>query len=227
MNWLYSTDPRVKLYFSALGITLCLLLKSFNQQLSILVFCQVVLFTGGVSLRQIAALWKGLTPLVLILMLVQFLFFRQEGYASILKLLNAAFFVTATILTTSTQQLVRSFEKFGLPYSVSMAVGMALQYFKTLVELYQKISEAQQARGWDAAEQGFIRRVKAMVPRLIALVIASLRMSDALALGLAARGFGSHSGKHSYRRDLKMCSFDWIIGSLCTIVFFIILFIMV
>ena len=232
MKWLYQADPRVKLYFSVLGITLCLMVSKISVLFIILLITQLVLLTGGVVWREVLSIWKGLAPLLLIIFILQPLFLTGSlpitihsiaiGLDAMLKFSSAAFIVLAMILPTPIQRLVRGFEKLGLPYSISMTIGMALQYFKTLAELYTHISEAQQARGWDAEHQGFIRRLTAVMPRMVALVIASIRLSDALALGLASRGFGV-GHKRTVRKDIIMTRRDWILLFVFTVGFAFIL----
>jgi energy-coupling factor transport system permease protein len=79
----------------------------------------------------------------------------------------------------------------------------------TLGDLYSTIAEAQQARGWDLGEGGLFKRARAAVPTLIAIIIASLRLSDSLAIGLAARGFGMDRPR-THRHDIAMTKLDWV-----------------
>jgi energy-coupling factor transport system permease protein len=95
-----------------------------------------------------------------------------------------------------------------------MMIGLAVHYLGTLGTKYSSILEAQQARGLDLAGRGLLKRARAFVPVLVALVIASLRLSDTLSLGLAARGFGM-PGPRTYLYDLRLRWADWLTLGLC------------
>ena len=62
------------------------------------------------------------------------------------------------------------------------------------------------------------------MPRMVALVIASIRISEALALGLVSRGFGA-GHKRTVRKDIMMTRTDWILLFVFTIGFILILLI--
>jgi energy-coupling factor transport system permease protein len=136
----------------------------------------------------------------------------------------AAFAALVLVMTTTPSTLVRGLQKLGMPYTWAMIVGLSLSYLGTVGEIYTSITEAQQARGWDASRGGLLKRAKAVVPGLIALIVASLRLSDRLALGLAARGFGLTNGRESkirrtYLHEITMTSVDWAASSVTTLLF--------
>ena len=108
-----------------------------------------------------------------------------------------------------------------MPYAVGLTVWLALRYLGTLGGLYTSIAEAQQARGL-VVKGRLWKRARSIVPTLVALIIASLRRSDALALGLAARGLGA-----PYRRTtlhpLRMRPADWLALVAMTLFFGVVL----
>jgi energy-coupling factor transport system permease protein len=140
-----------------------------------------------------------------------------------LRVATAAFFALIPIMTTPINRLVRGMQKLGLPYVWGAAIGLALRYLGTIGELYAQISDAQAARGWDASSGNLIQRAKGAVPALIALVIASLRLIDSLALGMAARGFGLRR-ERTWREDIAMSRVDWLAVGISGAVFLIILY---
>jgi energy-coupling factor transport system permease protein len=131
------------------------------------------------------------------------------GVRYALRLSTAAFVFALLLATTPINLLVRALEKLGLPYTLSMTMGLALRYMTALIDLYHTISEAQQARGWDLSQRTLLRLARAAVPTLVAVIISALRLSDALALGLAARGFGMNRPRTVYR-DICMTRRDWL-----------------
>jgi len=241
-SWLYRLDPRVKLLHAFLGIVLCLIASRVEALAILLVVTHIILFVGGVSPLRIVAAWGRLAVLLIIILIIQPLFSSGgsvvlarigpititadgilAGLRIALRVASAAFIALTPILTTPIPALVRGLEKIGLPYTWGMTVGLALRYLETLTELYQTINEAQQARGWDTASRNIVQRVRAAIPTLIAIIIASLRLSDSLALGMAARGFGL-SRPRTHRMGIAMRAADWIAIGVVTIAFVAALF---
>lgn len=226
-SWLYRLDPRVKMWFAALGVAACLLVPRPAALIGVLAMAHLVLIAGGLPVAHLGRLWRSLAPLVLVILILQPLFAPGSGtmiaqigpvritqtgvmlgvvYA--LRVAAAAFVVLVPILTTPIDRLVRGLQKLRLPYTWGMTVGLALRYLGTIGELYTTISESQQARGWDASQGGLVKRAQAAVPTVIALIIASLRLADTLALGMAARGFGLERPR-TWRQDIRMSRADW------------------
>lgn len=236
-SWLYRLDPRAKMWFSVLGVAACLLVPRPAALMGVLAIAHMVLIAGGLPIAQLGRLWRNLAPLVLMILVLQPLLAPGAGvviaqvgplritqagvmlgvlYA--LRVSAAAFVMLVPILTTPINRLVRGLQKLGLPYTWGMTVGLALRYLGTIGELYTTISESQQARGWDASQGGLVKRAKAAVPTLIALIIASLRLADTLALGMAARGFGLERPR-TWRQDIRMSRVDWVAVAAMTVGF--------
>ncbi len=228
-SWLHALDPRVKLWLALLGVLLCVMSGRLVLLSGVLIVAQAVLLVGGLPVRSVAGLWKALAPVILIILILQPLLAPGPGPALwqagpvrltaaglamgaryALRLAAAAFAVAIPVMTTPIPTLVRGLEKAGMPRALGMTVGLALHYLGTIADLYTVIAEAQQARGWDAGRGGLMRRAQAAIPTLIALIIASLRLSDSLALGLAARGFGARGPRTAWR-DIHMRPADWVV----------------
>jgi energy-coupling factor transport system permease protein len=233
-SWLYRLDPRVKMWFSVLGVAMCLVVPRPAVTIGVLAIAHLMLIAGGLPINHLGRLWRNLAPLVLVILILQPLLtpgagaviaqigplrVTQEGlvvgvlYA--LRVAAAAFVVLVPILTTPINTLVRGLQKLGLPYTWGMTVGLALRYLSTIGELYTSISESQQARGWDVSQGGLVKRARAAIPTVIALIIASLRLADTLALGMAARGFGLDRSR-TWRQDIRMSRGDWVAAGVVT-----------
>jgi energy-coupling factor transport system permease protein len=74
------------------------------------------------------------------------------------------------------------------------------------------VSDAQQSRGLVLAGRGF-KRLRLLLPILIAALVTSLRMSEQLAWTLEARGFGARR-RRTTLRDLRMRRLDWLLLAL-------------
>lgn len=227
-SWLHRLDPRVKLWIAAAGMGLSIASSLHVLLVSILIMAHLVLLSGRIPWRRLAGIWRSLSIILILILIAQPLLFpgAGSGWVSIgpiritetgvlaglryaLRVAAATFAALIPVLTTPLPMLVRALEKIGLPYTLGMIIALALQYLGAVSALYTSISEAQQARGLDLSQRRILKRARAAVPTLIALIIASLRLSDALALGLAARGFGLNRPRTVYR-DLRMTRGDWL-----------------
>jgi|YNPNPStandDraft_1061719.scaffolds.fasta_scaffold88913_2 energy-coupling factor transport system permease protein len=236
-SWLYRLDPRVKLWFALLGIVLCVITSRLDMLFGMLIASQAILLLGGLPPRELGLVWRSLIPVVAIILIWQPILTPGSGTALLqigpvrltesglllgvryaLRIAAAAFTALVPVLTTPTNRLVRGLQKAGLPYTWGMAIGLALHYLGTVGELYTTITEAQQARGWDLSRGNVFKRARAAVPTLIALIIASLRLSDALAVGLAARGFGLKR-QRTWWHDIALSRTDWLALILITAAF--------
>lgn len=210
-----------------LSLILCFISLNPRLLIGLLITIHLVMLFGRIPLPQIGGLWLGLLPLMIIILILQPLVSPggaliwqlgpihiteiglRLGIGFALRLAAGAFVAFLPVATTPIPKLVRGLVKSGMPYSLGMTVGLALNYLGTIGSLYIGISEAQQARGLDLSQRGAIKRARAAIPTLIAVIIASLRLADSLALGLAARGFGMTRSRTTYR-DIHMTGLDWL-----------------
>ena len=76
-----------------------------------------------------------------------------------------------------------------------MMMSIALRFIPTLIEETDKIMSAQKARGADIESGGLIKRVKALVPILIPLLISSFRRASELADAMECRCYHGGDGR--------------------------------
>ena len=236
-TWLHRLDPRVKLWFSLLGMTVCVASRKIGVLVGVLLLAHAVLLLGGVSVRRLGQLWRGFALLIVIILILQPLLVPGDGPALwtvgpvrltesglmtglqyAIRVAAVAFAALVPILTTPINTLVRGLHKVGLPYTWGLTIGLTLRYLGATVDLYNQIGEAQQARGWNLAQGGALKRARAAIPTLVAVIIAMLRLSDSLALALAARGFGARQ-QRSYLHDIAFRPVDWVVWGAATLVF--------
>lgn len=242
-SWLYQLDPRVKLWISALGIVFSIVVSDLWLLASLLIVAHIILAGGRIPLTRIGEIWRSILPVLILIMILQPLMVPGEGailwswglirltesglvvgLRYVLRVAGAAFMALIPILTTPLPMLVYAMHRLGLPYTWALMIGLALRYLTTLGELYTTISQAQETRGWDLSNGGLIKRLRAAVPTLIAMIIASLRLSDSLAIGLAARGFGLEYPRTSWQQ-IQMQPSDWMIWAISSVLFAIAVFV--
>jgi len=225
-SWLHRLDPRTKMAFVGASFVVLLLTGQIPLVIGYLVLVHLALRRGGISWRRIGWLWRRIWPLtVLILLLwplsnpvgqpVLVAWWRVritlpgllQGLLAALRVNALAFAVYVLLLTTDQTGLVQGLVRLGLPFEWGLALAIGLRYLPLLMGMYGTITDAQRARGWTPERAGLVRRVRAYGPTLVALVIGALRLTDALTLALAARGFRPGQPRTT-RRPLRLGRMD-------------------
>jgi energy-coupling factor transport system permease protein len=226
-SWLHRLDPRAKMAFAAASFTLLLLNDQLTLMLGYLVAAHVLLRTAQVPWDRIGWIWRRMWPVSLTVFLLWPLFYPAgepvlldwwrlritlpsllEGLTSALRIDALAFAAFILLVSTDQTRLVQGLVKLGLPFEWGLSMAIALRYLPLLDGTYRTITDAQRARGWSPESSSLFERARAYVPTLVALVIAALRLSDALTRALAARGFQPRHPRTS-RRPLRLRPADW------------------
>ena len=99
--------------------------------------------------------------------------------------------------TTSPTELTDAIERLFSPLkAIKVDVhSLAMRFIPTLIEETDKIMSAQKARGADIESGGLIKRVKALVPILIPLLISSFRRASELADAMECRCYHGGDGR--------------------------------
>jgi energy-coupling factor transport system permease protein len=218
---LYALDPRAKLVF-VLSLTLYLALVSSTEvMLLVLVGLNVLGAVSRSTRTRVPALWRGLVPLLLMIVVLGSLRWRAEDALLAVGPLTVAWpslwmavglagriaalsFVFSLVLwTTEPGDMVAGLSRLGLPFEIGFPAVMALEYVATFGQRFHHILEAQQSRGLTLPRGNPIRTARTYLPVLIPLIITALRSADNLALALQARGFGVKA-KRTSRRTLRL-----------------------
>ena len=112
-----------------------------------------------------------------------------------LRLVVAVVAATLILLTTTPTQLTDAFDallsplsRVGLPgHEIAMVFSLMLRFIPTIADEASAILDAQTARGGGMAEGSLVRRVRAVVPVIVALLASSLRHANGLSRALDAR----------------------------------------
>ena len=221
-------DPRTKLV--AVVLYIVALFTANNVSSTALVLLMLVLCVALSKIRP-SALFKGLKPLLFIILLTAFLnvfystgtviaqwwIFKitREGLRrAILMVLRIMMLVSGTFLLTYTtsplqltdglEQLMAPLKKLRFPvHELAMMMSIALRFIPTLIEETDKIMSAQKARGADFDSGSLIHRAKALLPVLVPLFVSAFRRADELATAMECRCY--HGGEGRTRmKELKM-----------------------
>jgi len=125
-------------------------------------------------------------------------------------------------LTDALEWLLRPGQRLGLPApELAMMTTMALRFVPVLLEELDRIVKAQRARGADFETGGALRRVRALVPVLVPLLVSAFRRADDLATAMEARCWQRAAGRTRWR-SARWERRDWLVlGG--TLVFFTVL----
>ncbi len=230
-SWLHRMDPRVKLLLP-LDVTLLLLAWPTPPVIAaVLVGLHLTLWRAGIPWERLRWVWWVMLPLHVLVPLAWFLFqpvgptFFQwgllrlswgglwHGLWAVLRLDALAFAAFLWLFTTEPAQILRTFVGLRLPYALALMLALALRYLPTLAGLYAHIRDAQEARGLVLDQGPWRRRLQARLPILVAVIIATLRMAQALGWALETRGLGATlpSGRQRTQwRPLRLRRGDWL-----------------
>ncbi|MDD5929493.1 MAG: energy-coupling factor transporter transmembrane component T [Spirochaetales bacterium] len=122
------------------------------------------------------------------------------------------------ITSTNPSEFAASLNRIKLPYTASYSVAIALRYVPDVQTDFNRIKNAQEARGIEMSSKANIfSRIKNMSAILFPLVFTSMEKIDSVTNAMELRGFGKHKARTWYSaRRLKKS--DYIIIFL-TVVF--------
>lgn len=233
-SFIHKLDPRTKILFIIIYITVIFCIKSFFGYAILFAFTAFVLALSKIPVK--FAL-KGLKPIMMFVAITAifnlfltdgkilwkwgFLKITNEGLiAAIYMVLRLFFLVLGTSLMTLTtspialtdgiERLLSPLKKIGVPaHEFAMMMTIALRFVPTLLEETDKIIKAQTARGADFESGNILSRAKAMIPILIPLFISAFRRADDLAIAMECRCY--RGGENRTRlRELKITYRDTI-----------------
>lgn len=240
-SFVHKMDARVKILLAIAYIVAVFLVKS-EPEFYFLGFAACFLFVVIATVFSRVPFLKMLKSVKAIIFFVVFsavlqIFFNKKGtplweggFITDAGLLNAAF-ITARILlivlgaslltfTTSPVEIADGIESLLTPlkwvkfpvHEFALVMSIALRFIPTLLDETDRIIKAQKARGADFESGNVFKRVKALIPVLIPLLISSFRRADELADAMDARCYSGSKNRTRYKK-LKTTYRD-LIGTL-------------
>ena len=233
-SWLHRLDPRVKLLSVVLGTALLLVFNNLFIMIGALLLLHGIILSARIPRSRIQWVWQMMLPITVLIpclwlifyheggrLLLSFWFIRVstlnifQGLTVALRVDALAFVFFVWLFSTDQATLVRSLVKLGLPYEWGLVLAIALRYLPTFFGVFTMISEAQQARALDLTRGSLLKRLRAYMPILVAMIITALRTSENLARALEARAFGAGVSRRTYLRDLRFRPADyWVAAGL-------------
>lgn len=223
----HALDARAKLCCALSALVAVFCVSNGAQLAAAAIFTLVVLLAARVPGGRVLA---SVRPLVVFLAVLSVfnLFFVQSGdvLASLGPLaittggVRSAILYTARfalalvlgsliLLTTTPTQLADAFDsllsplsRVGLPgHEIAMVLSLMLRFIPTIADEASAIMDAQALRGGAFDEGGPARRVRSLVPVVVALLASCLRHADGLARALDARCYEGGAGRTHYHEQ--------------------------
>ncbi len=230
-SFVHKCDPRTKLIFLIAYIVAIFLAKNFYALgACALVFILIVAFSG-VPLKSLLRSVKGILFLLLFTAILNLFFYSGETVLwqwKFIKITQEAIYFTlfliarlfllvlsSSVLTLTTtpvsltdgiESLLKPLKYIRFPvHELALIMAIALRFIPILTDEAGRIMKAQKARGVDFETGGLIKRIKAMIPILIPLLIGAFRRADELGDAMDARCYSGSKKRTKY----KKLKFTW------------------
>lgn len=233
---IHRLDPRTKLFFVVVFLVTTFLAKNI---FSFVLLVSLIIFFVILSRVPLRVIFKGLKPLVIIIIFTAILnIFWTKGETELWDLgftkiyteglINAGILIVRIVtlligttlffsytttpieLTDGIEYSLAPLKKIKVPvHEFAMMMTIALRFIPTLIDETGKIMNAQKARGADFSQGGLIKRAKALIPIIIPLFVSSFRRADELATAMECRCYRGGTGR-TRMRVLKMKAWDYI-----------------
>lgn len=225
-SFVHKCDPRTKLLFLIAYIVAVFLAKNFYALgMCAAVFCIIVLFSG-VPVRSLLRSVKAVTFLLIFTAFLNLFFHsgktvvfewwfititKEAIYFTIFLAVRIFLLVLSSAvltLTTSPVALTDGIESLLSPlkwlrfpvHELALIMSIALRFIPILTDETGRIMNAQKARGADFESGGLMKRMKAIIPILIPLLISSFRRAEELGDAMDARCYSGSKVRTKYKK---------------------------
>lgn len=226
-SFIHKCDPRSKLLLLIAYIVFIFIADTFAGLLVLTLLLIIAMFVSKIPFSMYLKNIKTILPVIVITALLN-VFYTSGGKSLfdwkfihittggieravfmslriILLILASAvlsYTTSPTSLTAAIESLLSPLKLIGLTnavHTVAMTMTIALRFIPTLIEETDKIMNAQKARGADLESGGIIKRIKALLPILIPLLISSVRRAYELAEAMECRCYNGGKGRTKYK----------------------------
>lgn len=230
-SFTHKSDPRIKLlaliaYIVALflaknfySLALCFIvlslgiifsrvpllkvLRSIKAILVIMIFTAVLnlLFHGGQNL-----LWQWWKIKIYLEGVIFTIFFSLRLLFLVMGSALLTLTTTPVALTDGVESLLKPLTWMRFPVrALALIMSIALRFIPTLIDETNRIISAQKARGSDFESGNIFKRIKAVIPVLIPLLISAFRRAEELGDAMDARCYTGSNKRTKY----KKLKFGW------------------
>ena len=237
-SFIHKMDPRFKLVLLIALIVSIFISQNYFSFLLVLaaaVFCMLV---SKVRIKLYLSNLKPILPIVILTSLLSAIYIKTGDVITIWKIniysdaIEQIVFIMArilllvifsallsystspTMLTGALESLLSPLRFIGLKnavHTLAMTMTIALRFIPTLIDETEKIMNAQKARGADFENGSLLKRVKALIPILVPLLISSVRRAEELSNAMECRCYNGADGRTRYK--VLKCSYRDLIAT--------------
>ena len=242
---IHKMDPRFKLILLLAIIIFIFLTSNFFSLGLILLFSIALMLLSKISIKMFLLNVKPILPIIVITSILSAIYVKTGVAYSIWKITIysdaiekiifmivrislliiisslLSYTTSPTSLTAALESLLSPLKFIGLKsavHTMAMTMTIALRFIPTLIEETIKIMNAQKARGADFESGGILKKVKALLPVLVPLLISSVRRAEELANAMECRCYSGAEGRTRYKK-LQCGANDIIATIICILVF--------
>ncbi len=225
-SFLHRADPRTKLLALIAFIVLLFVSNNFYSLLACAALLFLAILLSRLPLGSVLRSIKGII-FILVLTSVLNLFFHGgerllfqwkfikiylEGVVFTVFLVLRLFFLvmassvltlttTPVSLTDGIESLLKPLKYIKFPvHELALIMSIALRFIPTLIDETNRIISAQKARGADFESGNIFKRIKAIVPILIPLLISAFRRAEELGDAMDARCYTGSKNRTKYKK---------------------------
>lgn len=163
----------------------------------------------------VVSMLKGIVPLLVILAFTVLAHIPQgigEGFYYALRILLLALATLCVAFSYDDTQLVRAFASFLAPLrsvrvpvdDIATMFSIAIRFIPVSLDEFQRVSNAQRARGAALDEGGVVERVKCWGSVLVPILVGLFHRAGVLAQAMEARCYGGGARRTSLHGDERL-----------------------
>ncbi len=227
-SFVHKMDPRAKLVLLIAYIVLIFIVKNFWGFLAAGLFLLLAIFSSKVPVLKVIKSIKAILFIIVFTFLINLFLHEEEGATKLVsfwvftitdKSLTFALFMAMRLsflvfgsailtLTTTPVALTDGIESLLKPltlikinvHELALIMSIALRFIPTLMEETERIISAQKARGADFESGNVFKRIKALLPILIPLIVSAFRRADELGEAMDARCYSVSKKRTKYKK---------------------------
>lgn len=248
---IHRLDPRFKLLSLIAFIVFVFIAKNFFAMGFLILSILLMMIISKVPVTMYLKNLKSILPIIILTAVLNILYIpdgnllfswwiikiTDEGISrAVFMALRIIFLIISSAMltyTTTPTQLTDAIENLLSPlrfiglgtavHNIAMIMTIALRFIPTLVDETDKLMNAQKARGADFESGGLLKRIKALIPILIPLLISSVRRAGELAEAMESRCYGG-STLRTRMKQLKYTKYDLVSSLVLVIGFSLVIF---
>ena len=230
-SFVHKSDPRIKLLALIAYIVALFLAKNFYALAASFLVLVITIIASRVPLGSVLRSIKAVIILLIFTAVLNLFFhggehflvgwgifkiYRESIIFTIFFVFRLFFLVMGSALltlTTTPVELTDGIESLLTPlkwirfpvHELALIMSIALRFIPTLIDETNRIISAQKARGADFESGNIFKRIKAIVPILIPLLISAFRRAEELGDAMDARCYSGSKNRTKY----KKLKFGW------------------